>query len=296
VSTSTPPTRETKDFRTDPGSAVGKVRLAVSDLNRSLQYYTETLGLEPIRATPPHKGFVQLGARGSGSVLLELEQLPGIRPLAHRKRLGIYHFALLLPTRAHLSSFVAHLQQIGASAGSADHLYSEALYLVDPDGISIEVYADRPREDWIYDNGELIAAVQPLNFEDLLRTSAGPWRGMPAGTKMGHIHFYVGDLGEAARFYHQGLGLEKMTWRFPGALFVAAGGYHHHVGLNTWAAGSQIASQEDARLLFWEFVLPSEAARQETIRSLSTQGFKPRQDGSRWLVTDPWGINVALVA
>jgi catechol 2,3-dioxygenase len=296
VSTSTPPTRETKDFRADPRSAVGKVRLAVSDLNRSLQYYTETLGLAPIADAEPHKDLVQLGADGSGSVLLELEQLPDIRPLARRKRLGIYHFALLLPTRAHLSSFVSHLQRLGASAGSADHLYSEALYLVDPDGISIEMYADRPREEWIYDNGELIAAVQPLNFEDLLRTSAGSWRGMPAGTRMGHVHFYVGDLGEAARFYHQGLGLEKMTWRIPGALFVAAGGYHHHVGLNTWAAGSQIASQEDARLLFWEFVLPSEAVRQETIRSLSAQGFKPHQDGSRWLVTDPWGITAALVA
>jgi catechol 2,3-dioxygenase len=269
--------------------------LAVSDLNRSLQYYTQTLGLEPIADARPQQGFVQLGARGSNSVLVELEHFPGIKPLARRKRLGLYHFALLLPTRPHLSSFVSHLQGIGASAGSADHLCSEALYLVDPDGISIEVYADRPRKEWIYDNGELIAAVEPLNFEDLIRTSAGPWQGMPAGTLMGHVHLYVGDLGEAARFYHHGLGLDKMTWRFPGALFLAAGGYHHHVGVNTWAAGSQIASQEDARMLFWEFVLPTEAARQETIRSLFAQGFTPRQDGSRWLVTDPWGITVALV-
>lgn len=295
MSTSTPSTREATAFRADPGSSVGKVRLAVSDLNRSLQYYTETLGLEPIANAQPQHGFVQLGARGSNSVLVELEHLPGVKPLARRKRLGLYHFALLLPARAHLSSFVSHLQGIGTSAGSADHLCSEALYLVDPDGISIEVYADRPREQWIYDNGELVAVVEPLNFEDLLRTSAGPWDGMPAGTVMGHVHLYVGDLSQAARFYHHGLGLDKMTWRFPGALFLAAGGYHHHVGVNIWAAGSQIAAQDDVRLLFWEFVLPSEAARQETIRSLLAQGFKPRQDGSRWIVTDPWGITVALV-
>jgi catechol 2,3-dioxygenase len=295
VSASTLPTREPGDFKAESGSTVGRVRLAVSDLNRSLAYYTKTLGMELVTDERPQRPFVQLGPPGSNATLVELEQLPGVKPLLRRSRLGLYHFALLLPNRAHLSSFVSHLQRIGASAGSADHLYSEALYLVDPDGITIEVYADRSRETWIYDNGELIAAVEPLNFEDLLQTSAGPWQGMPHGATMGHVHLYVGDLGEAERFYHRGLGLDKMTWRFPGALFLAAGGYHHHVGLNTWAAGSRAAQDEDARLLFWEFVLPGEPARQATIRNLARQGFTAREEGSRWFVTDPWGITAALV-
>ncbi len=149
------------------------------------------------------------------------------------------------------------LRRAGVEAGSADHLYSEALYLVDPDGLTVEVYADRPREEWIYENGELMTGVEPLRLSELLALEPRRgWVGAPAGTTVGHVHFFIGDLERAADFYCGGLGMDKKTWSFPGALFVSAGGYHHHAGLNTWAAGSPVASRNDPRLLFWELSGP----------------------------------------
>ena len=152
-------------------------------------------------------------------------------------QLGLYHFAILLPDRAALGRFVAHLARIGERAGASDHLVSEALYLSDPDGLGIEVYADRPRATWRYDGQRQLAMdTRPLDLNSLVQAAGGePWTGMPAGTVMGHVHLHVGDIERAAAFYHAALGLDKVVWSYPGALFLSAGGYHHHVGLNTWA-------------------------------------------------------------
>jgi catechol 2,3-dioxygenase len=167
---------------------------------------------------------------------------------------------------------------------------SEALYLRDPDGLGIEVYADRPRSAWRAEAGQIVMATEPLDLAAVVAAARGePWTGMPAGTRMGHVHLHVGDLEEASRFYHEALGLDRMVWSYPGALFLAAGGYHHHLGLNTWAGpGARPAGDRDARLLEWRIALPdAEAARARA--SLESAGRTVTTADDGWRVTDPWG-------
>jgi catechol 2,3-dioxygenase len=270
--------------------------LAVSSLEKSMRFYSEVVGLAVYERLIEGNPIARLGAHGESSVLLELEELPGVNAIGSRQRLGLYHTAFLLPTVEDLSSFIRHLGRFGIRFGSADHLYSQALYLVDPDGLSVEVYADRPQEDWVYKGRELVTASEPLRFAELPRMPEGSWKGAPSGTKVGHVHLYIGDLDDGARFYHRTLGLNLMTWEFPGALFVSAGGYHHHVAINTWAAGSPVASDRDARLLFWELVLPAQEEIQTVVANMSAAGYEVGHfQGIGSVVVDPWGIRVALV-
>jgi catechol 2,3-dioxygenase len=284
------------------GTRVGRVILQVSDLRRSLLFYEDVIGFarhdERNVGGRPAAFLGAHGVRGSagGPILLELREKPGVRPVPRRGLLGLYHFALLLPDRPALAMFVRHLRQTGTPAAAADHGFSEALYLADPDGLQIEVYRDRPREGWDVRDGEYIAITEPLDFTDLLRTAdARGWAGVPAGSTIGHVHHYVGDLDVADRFYHRGLGLERSITTLPGALFVAAGGYHHHVGLNTWIAPAPTASADDARLVAWELVLPDEAAVAESVSRLTTEGFAVDEDDGAPRAVDPWGIAARLV-
>lgn len=279
-------------FRRPSTSHVGRVRLAVSDLAKSIIFYTRVIGLVVLNQSDP---LVQLGVTGDSQILLELEQVPGVHPIDRRDRLGLYHSAFLLPNRESLSSFVAHLVDQGIHFGSGDHLYSEAIYLVDPDGLSVEVYADRPRDQWIYEGLEIVSATNPIDFDGLLALPHQQWKAAPAGTVIGHVHLYVGDLDQAAGFYHATLGFDIVTWRYPGALFMSAGGYHHDLAVNIWAAGSPPASSSDARLLFWELILPNAEARSRAEESLAAAGYKytPVATGDPGY-TDPWGIQVSL--
>jgi catechol 2,3-dioxygenase len=178
---------------------------------------------------------------------------------------------------------------------------SEALYLTDPDGLGIEVYADRPRSEWKHQDRQLTMATNPLNVPDLVAAAKGErWAGMPAGTIVGHVHLYVSDIDRAASFFHEALGLDKVVWSYPGALFLSAGGYHHHLGTNTWAAGAPLAEEDDARLLEWTVIVPSAIDAADAARSIETAGYTVKQtpgDGTRaesWLATDPWGTNVRI--
>jgi catechol 2,3-dioxygenase len=281
------------NYRLPATAHVGRVRLAVSNLGRSITFYSRVIGLSILRH---EQTFAQLGARGSDEVLLELEEVAGVTPINRRSRLGLYHTAFLLPSREDLSSFVRHLADQKVYFGAGDHIYSEALYLTDPDGLSVEVYADRPQKDWQYEGREIVSATNPVRFETLPQVAENSWHGAPAATRIGHVHMYIGDLEKAAAFYNAGLGLDIVTWRYPGALFTSAGGYHHHVGLNTWAAGSPPATKEDARLLFWELVLPTEQEREQLLGSLRVAGYIQTLTAHGVpAVTDPWGITVALV-
>jgi len=278
-------------FRLPATARIGRVRLAVSELARSVHFYSDVIGL---RVLEMEDRIAKLGPKNSKLVLLELEEMPGVHPIGRRTRLGLYHTAFLLPTRSALSSFVQHLRQDGIEFGAGDHLYSEAVYLLDPDGLSVEVYADRPRSEWLVENGELLTGVDTVRFETFPAVAAGSWGGAPAGTTMGHVHFYVGDLEQAKNFYHTGLGLDITTWRYPGALFTSAGGYHHHVGLNVWVANSPVASKEDSRLLFWEILLPESREIERAAESMAKAGYPPLQEGNGLYIKDPWGITVAL--
>jgi catechol 2,3-dioxygenase len=280
------------NYRLPASAHVGGVRLAVSDLDRSVSFYRDVVGLALLAKDD---ATATLSGHDSPQPLLELSALPGVRPIQPGSRLGLYHTAFLLPSRRDLASFVQHLRQIGVPFAGGDHLYSEAIYLTDPDGLDVEVYADRPREGWKTEGRELLSGTSAVNFRELA-TLAGQWAGAPAGTTVGHIHLYIGDLKQAADFYHAALGLDIMTWRFPGALFTSAGGYHHHVGLNVWAAGAPPATADDARILHWELVLPSREDVDRTAASLIAAGYSPDAAIGKSTFTDPWGITVALVS
>ena len=143
-------------------------------------------------------------------------------------RIGIDHFAVLLPSRGDLGRFLRRAESAGIQVGSADHFYSEATYLTDPDGDTVEVYRDRPRDEWVVNSGgELVGVSERLDIDGLQREGRGrSYRGLPAGTMIGHMHFYIGDLARAEAFYHAGLGFSKVNWTaFPGLLFVSAGAY-----------------------------------------------------------------------
>ncbi|MCU1324562.1 MAG: Glyoxalase/bleomycin resistance protein/dioxygenase [Acidobacteriaceae bacterium] len=280
-------------YRLSASAHVGRVRLAVSELERSVAFYRDVIGLAVLRE---EDRMVQLGAQGGGRVLLELQEMPGVSAIGRRTRLGLYHTAFLLPSREALSSFIRHLAKLGVPFGAGDHIYSEALYLTDPDGLQVEVYADRARDQWIFEGREIVSATGPVHFETMPVVAEDSWQGAPAGTTVGHVHLYIGDLKAAEKFYVAGLGLDVVTWRYPGALFTSAGGYHHHVGLNVWAAGSPVATEQDARLLFWEMVLPDADEIDRAAASLALGDFDEikAENGAR-AFRDSWGIVVALV-
>jgi catechol 2,3-dioxygenase len=281
------------NYRLPDAAHVGRVRLQVADLERSVAYYETVIGF---RVISRENGVAKLGPRGPDTVLLELHEKPGVRTVARRGHIGLYHFAILLPDRASLGRFVAHLAELGQYAGMADHLVSEAVYLTDPDGLGIEVYADRPRATWRVDGNQLAMASDPLNVPDLVAAGAGQkWDGAPPGTIIGHVHLYVRDLGQASAFYHSGLGLDKMVWGYPGALFLSAGGYHHHLGTNTWAAGAPLATPDDARLVEWEVVVPQASDVAAAAKSLENAGFDVTLEGDTASARDPWGIQLRLV-
>ncbi len=217
-------------FRLPGSTHLGAIHLLVSDLARSLDFYTEAIGL---RVADRTEIFATLSAQDDSRPLLHLHTKPGVAP-ARPGALGLYHFAILLPDRGALGLCAAHLGTARVPYGSADHLVSEALYLSDPDGLGIEIYADRPPSTWQQRGRELAMATEPLDESSLRGSGAGRrWAGAPAGTSIGHIHLHVGDLDEARRFYHAALGFDVIVWSYPGALFFSAGGYHHHLGTNT---------------------------------------------------------------
>jgi catechol 2,3-dioxygenase len=277
-------------FRLPEESHVGAVRLQVSDLARALDYYRQVIGLRVLDTSG-----ARLGAPGDDRPLVRLESRAGVTP-ARRGAFGLYHFAILLPDRPALGRFASHLSALGVRAGMADHLVSEALYLWDPDGLGIEVYADRPRDGWRHRDRELVMATDPLRLDEVVAAGGGrPWEGMPPGTTIGHVHLHVGSLAEAEAFYHGALGFDRMVWSYPGALFLAAGGYHHHLGTNVWSRGPR-ASETEARLLDWEVVVPDAHAAVAAAESLRAAGYTAEEVADGWTTVDPWGTRLRLVA
>ena len=181
---------------------------------------------------------------------------------------------------------------MGIDAASSDHLVSEAFYLADPDGIQIEVYADRERKVWPWRGAELDVATLPLDLADLLATPHSPWNGIPRGTSIGHIHLFISDLKRAERLYRHGLGMNIRTQSFPGALFLAAGDYHHHVGLNTWAAAAPPAYESDPRLSSWELFVPRRQLSALRER-MCASGW---QYGAEGALVDSWGNSLRLTS
>jgi catechol 2,3-dioxygenase len=276
-------------YRLPQRSRVGSVRLQVSDLARSTAYYRDVIGFV-VRQMDSRTA--TLHAQDDPTHLLELFAKPGTHPIVRGQVLGLYHFAILLASRAALGSFVAHLVNRGEPFGAADHLVSEATYLWDPDGLGIEVYADRPSDAWTSRDGELVMATERLDLRELATAAGGQtWRGLPPGTTMGHMHLSVGDLDVARRFYHDALGFDLTVWSYPGALFMSAGGYHHHLGTNIWAAGGRTPREDDAKLLEWEVRVPQPSDVAAAEQSLRAAGYDAHEGAAR----DPWGTALRIV-
>lgn len=274
---------------------LGPVRLQVSELARSLTYYTDVIGL---RVTSRTGDTATLATEDGLTPLVQLTARKNTNPVLPHSRLGLYHFALLLPDRPALGRFVSHLARNATRMGASDHLVSEAIYLRDPDGLGIEVYADRPRESWRTSNGQFEMATAPLDTDAVMAAGAdAPWTGLPAGTVMGHVHLHVGDLADASHFYHGILGLDRTVWGYPGALFLSAGGYHHHLAVNTWAGlDAPSASEHDARLLEWQILLPAREDALAAAHRLTSVGHAVSESERGWIVRDPWGTPLLITA
>jgi len=279
-----------------PGTVMGTVRLGVSDLARSREFYTRAVGLRPSELDDGALAFGVAGERA----LLELYADSTFKPL-DRRTTGLYHLAILLPSRKDLAFALVRLGEARWPLdGASDHLVSEALYLSDPDGNGIELYRDRPREQWPRANGALKMSTLPLGLEGLLGELAGErelQREAPATTRIGHVHLQVSDLREAEEFYSGVLGFEVMVRGYPGALFVSAGGYHHHLGLNTWqSAGASALEPGSVGLRSFEVVLPGHRELEDVLERVRNAAVASEQAGGGTLIRDPSGNGVLLRA
>jgi catechol 2,3-dioxygenase len=251
---------------------IGRVRLRVADLERSLQFYRGVLGL---RVTADAGSQVSLG--GAGAELIVLEEHTGIGRRPQRPRTtGLYHVALLLPSRTELGRALLGLERSGYELrGMSDHAVSESLYLDDPDGNGLEIYADRPREVWPVENGVVQMTVEPMNIDGVLaaaRENPAPWSGLPSDTVVGHVHLTVSRMEPSVEFYRDIVGFDVMM-RIPSLTAVSAGGYHHHLNLNTWAGeGAPRDSQEVAGLESWELKVPGSAPYTTLLQRLAEAG------------------------
>ena len=242
-------------------TAIGAVDLIVRDLDRSLGFYTQTIGFEDLGRKG---GVAALG--GGGRTLLRLRGEPEAPPRPPRTT-GLFHFAILVPSRAELARSLMRLADRGWQlTGASDHLVSEALYLNDPDGIGIEIYRDRAREDWAHQDGTVQMATLPLDLDDIAsELEAGAELGAPiaAGTVIGHVHLNVADLASSESFWCGEVGFGVTVRGYPGALFVSAGGYHHHLGLNTWyGAGAPAPPAGAIGLESFEILIPGTGERE----------------------------------
>jgi catechol 2,3-dioxygenase len=279
-----------------PDTSIGKVRLRVADLDDLTTFYERVIGLPAVERGGD---VVRLGAVG-GEPLIELLGAPDAPP-APSFSTGLFHLAILVPDRAELARSLQRVAGAGwRLTGASDHLVSEALYLQDPEGNGIEIYRDRPREEWRRNGDELAMATLPLDLESILGELDPSERqadGMPGGTTMGHVHLQVADIPAAERFYNRALGLDVMVRSYPGALFLAAGGYHHHLGLNTWQSQGAPAPPEGALGLdHYELVLPNAAERDSAADRLAQAGADPQRNDEGVLATDPSGNRVLLTA
>lgn len=270
----------------------GEVHLTVSELARSVAYYRQSVGLEVLEQVA---GRATLGVDGRG--LLVLVEEAGVLPVAGHT--GLYHLALLLPRRADLARWLAHAARDRVPlVGLSDHFVSEALYLSDPDGHGIEIYWDRPREVW---EGRVAARMTtvPLDVDNLLgeleEPRAARYGGFPAGTTMGHVHLKVASISETVAFYRDILGFGLMAQLGAQAAFLGAGGYHHHIGANTWeSSGASPPPPGTAALRHATIVLPDEAERDSVLGRIVRGGYTPRESPEGPAVRDPSGNALVL--
>ena len=269
---------------------IGRVVLRVADLERAVRFYTRAIGFaEQGRG----EGEAFLGV--PGAPLLRLIELPGAPPKPEWAT-GLSHFAIRVPSRPDLGRVLRHLIDSGTGLqGASDHKVSEALYLADPDQNGIEIYRDRPREEWPIQGDRIRMGTDPLDAEGILAEAGREGRafsGLPEGTSMGHMHLQVGDIPTAEAFYVGRLGFAVVA-KMGSALFVSAGGYHHHIGMNTWTSLGQGPVSGTAGLEAFEIVFPDTASRDAAVARV--EAAPGAGDGEVPVVKDPWENAIRLV-
>jgi len=261
-------------FNLPAATQIGHAHLQIAGLNRALKFYQELVGFKAI--SRDHET-AMLSASGKFPAHIILSARADAKPKPPHTT-GLFHNAIRFPNRRELARVFRRLIEHGwPFQGFADHIVSEALYLVDPDGNGVELYTDRPREQWRWRNGEVEMATDPLDVDDLLReieNDSTSWNGVHPNTDIGHVHLHVSDLQKAEAFYCGVLGFEVTQRSYPGALFISAGGYHHHLGLNIWAGkGAPPPPPEAVGLRAFSINLPDEEALEILKNRFHAAGF-----------------------
>lgn len=277
-----------------PDTTVASVHLTVSNLERSLAFYQHALGFQ---IHGRNGKTARLGA-GKADFLVLTEQ-PGAKPYPNRT--GLYHFAILVPSRLELARSLKHLAETQTPLqGFADHLVSEAIYLADPDGNGIEIYRDRPRSEWRYSNGAIQMATDPLDIDGVLaelKTHTEEWKGVHPDTRLGHMHLQVANIKDSEAFYCGVLGFDLMARYGPSALFVSAGGYHHHIGLNTWNSyGAAPPPPNSIGLRYFEIRLPNAAELDKVADRVKKAGVSLEETSDGSFLHDPSQNGIFLTA
>jgi len=286
---------------------IGRVALRVGDLEETAAFYEETIGLERLDSdvvgdTSPDPDGVA-GTDGDRVVLgaadepfLVLDHAPDASPRTPTQT-GLYHVAIRVPDRATLGAAIARLRGRDLIDGAADHGVSEAIYLRDPEGNGLELYADRPRAEWPLDGDRVVMVTDPLDLEALvaLAEEGAASRSLPAGSTIGHVHLEVVDLEPTRTFYADALGMRIRQRMGDQALFLAAGEYHHHVGANTWRRRSERAGDDSLGLAWFEVAVPNADALAAAADRLAAAGSAVgRPEDGLLAVTDPDGIGLRL--
>lgn len=275
-----------------PQAQIGTVCLNVSHLDETADFYVNNLGFELIQQ---EAGTIHLGV--GEKILLILKEKLGAKQ--YPGRTGLYHFAILVPSRRALARSLRHLSETKTPLqGFADHWVSEAIYLADPEGNGIEIYRDRSRDQWPLQDGRIQMSTEPLDIEGILGEIAGEstsWTGLEPGTQIGHIHLQVSDISSADQFYTGVIGFDLIMHFGPSAGFVSAGGYHHHVGYNTWSSRGAGKPPDDAGGLAWYTIdLPSDEALERLKLQVTSSGHKVDIIDGRLTLEDPSANRIIL--
>lgn len=280
-----------------PDTAMDAVTLRVGDLELMSSYYAQAFAFEPL-AERSHRAEVHRVLGRGTTPMLRLVHTPGL-PDVDPRQAGLFHTAFLFDDESSLAATVYRAAQLPTSrfVGSSDHLVSEAFYFTDPEGNGVELYTDRPREQWQYEAGQLLMDSLRLDPNAYLRThltqealDAGP----ALAGRVGHVHLQVGDVETARAFYVDALGFETTVSGYPGALFASAGGYHHHIAMNTW--NSRGAGPRAAGLGLGDVAVtvPARADLDALVARLHTRRITFADDGRSVRVSDPWGTQVTV--
>ncbi|SES02021.1 VOC family protein [Psychrobacillus sp. OK032] len=281
-----------ESYNTDSPTRVGEVHLVVSNVDTLTEFYQQVIGFDILTKEPKR---VTLTADGNTPLLVLEEQDDSVeRPFPTT---GLYHFAILMPDHASLGNVLLHLAQTEyPMQGAANHQYSDALYLADPDGNGIEIYADLPPDTWERDkDGGYVGGSYPIDFEKLVADATPTWKGLPENTRLGHMHLQATELAIMEKFYVDGLGL-NVTSKDNGSLFLSKDNYHHHVALNTWSGTGIPAPPDNSRGLKYFTLIFSKDELDEAKARLTDLDFHFEEKDSSIIVQDPSRNTIEIIS